>query len=1057
MAAPVWQTSTTLAASGAANAVIAIPGAPLTANDVIIVTIYKENTAAVTPHSGYTEKGTAPTTTAPQAQHTFWFRAAGGETGNLTFSWTGSVFRAATAHRITGCITTGDPIEAINANFNNSAASPTPAVSLGATSVDSLLYWAATNWQGGNAYTAPGTYTLRDTIDVIGDATKTNTAGGATGSVTGTANVSGPQTAVLLSLISGAAAAPSDAGLWIPQSVGIIMPQSPLYFPFMTPRGEYAAVPGITDASLAGIGTLTADLTLAKSADAALTGTGTLSASATGPERFITSIAGSGNQQYPVDQNSDPILVKGDVIWAFPANAGRWNAGDWQGDITSYLDVRQGQGFNLLMIGALGSTQNGGPSDTGTTWDGVSPWASGVKGNLNTTYWDRVDYIVDQAAARGITCLMNVAYSYDMDTAALNGATNTQYTNYGTNLGNRYKTKPNLIWGVGGDYFDTQQTQIGNLFTAISATGDTHLRSVQNYPESTSRKDIFNNGTKNTGVSWSSWNFVYSYNVTYDGVEYAYDETSPIMAIWGDGHFDQNSSGDRVVMRNDLWWAFSSGARGHIYGSEGTWNWQTGSLSNASTETVPSTDLAGYWSIFTGLVGWWKLVPDTDSSFVTAGRGTHAAALTSGGGGGGYDSADPQDQYVTASVAPDGSLAVVYSPVAHTITVNPAEMSGTYTVRKVDPANGSSSSVTISATYAISGTNSRGGTDWLLVFEAANEATANLAGTGTLSGTAVNAKPATAALTGTGTLSPTATTAEPVDGTISGTGSLSGTASNAKPVTASLAGTGTLTASASTVAGQFADAALTGTGTLTSTASASKPVDATLTGTGSLTPTATSSKPAGPALSGTGTLSGTAASAKPADASLAGTGTITAAASTSAPGGADATLAGTGTLTASGSTAKPVAASLAGTATVASTITREQQPAATLAGTGSLTGSAATGKPVTATLTGTGTISAAASVATAGPSIAATLTGTGSLSATASVPRQAAATLAGSGTITAQAVVSRTATAVLAGVGSLLAAGDTQGQVTARPFTGDTTRPSNGRTIRPNTGITNRP
>jgi hypothetical protein len=59
VASPVWQVSTTLAGGSAANAVIAIPGAPLTANDVILVTIYKENTAAVTPHSGYTEKGTA--------------------------------------------------------------------------------------------------------------------------------------------------------------------------------------------------------------------------------------------------------------------------------------------------------------------------------------------------------------------------------------------------------------------------------------------------------------------------------------------------------------------------------------------------------------------------------------------------------------------------------------------------------------------------------------------------------------------------------------------------------------------------------------------------------------------------------------------------------------------------------------------------------------------------------------------------------------------------------------------------------------------------------------
>jgi hypothetical protein len=696
-----FRSSSSLAGASAANAAVPVPtGAAV--GDIAVVGIYMESAATVTPPSGFTLKSSLQTSVASRGRlDVFWKRLTAADTGTYTFTFT-STFRAAACGLFSGRIASGDPFDGTVGTAESATTVTTLNVSTTPTGSngDAVGFW--TNFNGGAGFTAPTNYTEQVDLSVLTMDTRDAVASGSTGNVTATASITDFMKAFL-----GVLAVASGSSNWT---------QSPADVVGLTDTVQVDTPGSLSSADTESISDSTAtDRGLAKPDSLGITD----SVIVAGPARYITSIAGSGNQQYPVDQSGNPILVKGDVIWAFPANAGRWNGGDWQGDITSYLDIRQGQGFNLLMIGALGSTQNGGPSDTGATWDSVSPWASGVKGNLNTTYWDRVDYIIDQAAARGITCLMNVAYSYDMDTAALNGATNTQYTNYGTNLGNRYKTKPNLIWGVGGDYFDTQQTQIGNLFTAVAATGDTHLRSVQNYPESTSRKDISNNGTQNTGVSWSSWNFVYSYNVTYDGVEYAYDETSPIMAIWGDGHFDQNSSGDRVVMRNDIWWAFSSGARGHIYGSEGTWNWQTGSLSNASTETVPSTDLAGYWSILTGLSNWWKLVPDTDSSFVTAGRGTHAAALTSGGGGGGYDSADPQDQYVTASVAPDGSLAVVYSPVAHTITVNPAEMSGTYTVRKVDPASGASSSVTISSTYAISGTNSRGGSDWLLVFESA--------------------------------------------------------------------------------------------------------------------------------------------------------------------------------------------------------------------------------------------------------------------------------------------------------------------------------------------------
>lgn len=208
MAAPVWQSRTTLTGSADTSAIVTLPSS-LAANDIVLVILYKENINAVTPPAGYSEEGTAPTTTAPQAQHIFWYRAAGGESGTVTFSWTGSVFRAATAHRITGCITTGDPIEGINTNASNASVS-TLNVSLASTSADSLLVWAGTDFAGGNTWTPPTGYTEQSDIDVIGDATKTNAAGGATGSVTGTANVSGAMTAILLSLLPAAADSPGQ-------------------------------------------------------------------------------------------------------------------------------------------------------------------------------------------------------------------------------------------------------------------------------------------------------------------------------------------------------------------------------------------------------------------------------------------------------------------------------------------------------------------------------------------------------------------------------------------------------------------------------------------------------------------------------------------------------------------------------------------------------------------------------------------------------------------------------------------------------------------------------
>lgn len=790
-----------------------------------------------------------------------------------------------------------------------------------------------------------------------------------------------------------------------------------------TVSGSMAATASITaDATVLGsqsiagsrgtTASITASANVVSSATATRTVTASVHGAASGPERFITQILGAGNQQYPADQTGDPILVRGDVIWGFPANAGRWNGGDWQQDITDYLDVRQGQGFNLLMIGALGSTQNGGPADTGATHDGVLPF-SGGNGVLNDTYWDRVDYIIDQAALRGITVLLNVAYSYDMDDGALDGFSNANFTTYGTNLGNRYKTKTNLIWGVGGDYFDTQTTQLGNLFTAIEATGDTHLKSVQNYPETTSRKDISNDANNNTGIAWSDWNFVYSYNVTYDGVEYAYDESSPVCVIWGDGHFDQDSTPDRKVLRDLVWWALSSGARGHIYGSEGTWNWQSGSLSNAATETVPSTDLDTFWGIFTGLDGWHQLVPDTDSSFVTAGRGTHAAALSSGGGGGEYNSSDTQDQYVTASITADGTLAVVYFPVDRTITVDDTELAAGYTVRWVDPTSGDSTSETPAGTYSPTGSNDLGGPDWLLVFEASG-VTQSATGTATTSVVATSSAQLTRPVTGTRTT--TAVTSAAAGVATSATGSRVTTVQLAASATVVSAATGTTTVTAdidSSATVGLAPVTATGTNTTTVVPSAAASV---VTGTTGASVT-------------TAVLSSTASTVASRTASLTGT----------------AVTGATGAVVTGSTAAQVTTAVLSASAVVSSPGTAQ--------GTRTVTAATTAAAAVTTQATGTTVTTvqiAAAAETVAAPAVEATggLVATVTTQAAAARTQQLAASLIPVVTLTASANVITSATAAQLVTAVLDADAAGFADITERPYTGITIRPFTGITTR---------
>jgi hypothetical protein len=197
VAAPVWQSSTFLTGASAATAVVTLP-ASIAANDIVVIVLYKESAAAVTAPSGFTEKLNVQTTSDVHGQWVLWKRMAGGETGTVTVSWTGATYRVAAAHRVTGCVTTGDPWGGTTTAIDNTLlATTTPAVSIGSTATDSLLFWSDTDFAGGVTFTVPSGYTNRGSSDTLGIATKDNTAGGATGTVQGSVSGSDSQTAFL--------------------------------------------------------------------------------------------------------------------------------------------------------------------------------------------------------------------------------------------------------------------------------------------------------------------------------------------------------------------------------------------------------------------------------------------------------------------------------------------------------------------------------------------------------------------------------------------------------------------------------------------------------------------------------------------------------------------------------------------------------------------------------------------------------------------------------------------------------------------------------------------
>jgi Protein of unknown function (DUF4038) len=737
------------------------------------------------------------------------------------------------------------------------------------------------------------------------------------------------------------------------------------------------------------------------------------------PVPVITTLAGSGAAGYFADQNGKPRLGLADNPWGLIPNAGRWSGG-WQSTLDAYFSARGAQGFTAVYLDPYGNTVNGGAFADGRTWDGVYPFNSGSTNDpssgLNDAFFARVDYAIASAATYGIAVLLNIGYvegaTADMGgTGCLAGKTTQQYTDYGTFLAARYKNTANLMWVVGNDYFDSFQAEFTAMKTGLRGGGANQPFMVHNMPESTARRTLDTNAVLTTGTALSDVSFVYTYNCGYFGIEQAYAESSPLPVILGDGYFYASSSNtytatlDRAA-RQEVWWVLASGARFYNFGSEGIWQWTSGAAAQVTGEYFYTTQAGIIRAAVEGLPGWHKLIPDTASQLVTAGRGTRATSLANGGGGGQYEPAFT-NSYAAASRTPDGSLALIYMPAATTITVSQALLGAGYTATWIDPVSGATSAGTPGATYnsTAQGSNSAGDPDWVLALQGPPAAAAGMPGLPDWLPQPPGWFPGADRVTDLPGGIPFYVIPQPAD-------QVAGPAGAVFTGTASAAGAGAVTA----VVTQIAPAAAAGAGAVAAvvtevatgaaagagvtSAVVTQIAPATAAGAGAVTAVAT--QDAGTSTAAAGAAAVTDVVTQIVIATASGAGSVTA---TAAGGASTGAAAGAGSVTDVVTLIAPATA--AGAGAVADVVT--QIAKATAAGAGAVTAA--------------GQITGTASVA-------------GAAAATAKATQAATATAAGTSVLSALAA--QAATAVIAGAGSASAAGAVQLAFTAGTLTSAT-------------------
>lgn len=426
--------------------------------------------------------------------------------------------------------------------------------------------------------------------------------------------------------------------------------------------------------------------------------------------KFVSAI--SSNGRFFVDQTGLPILIKGDSPWAMFSDVSPAQVETWAAN-------RQSHGFNAAIVSLVGSPTNGGPSNSGATYDGVQPFVGGNITSWNEAYWSRMDTYLTTLKNHGIT-----AFLYPMDGwntlsgAAFSGKSAADCYTYGRMVATRYASYPNIVWMAGGDYngySGTVNTQFQNMLSGIRSTGDTRVFSTQ-----------LNNETLTTDVSFfeslANWNFAYTYTPTYQKILRGYDRApstrDPRPILFGEGNYEgeDNYGGPATTnetLRRQQIWSLTSGAAGEFTGSQ-DWQFMTGWETRLDTPWV--TQAQKMRDFFSGL-NWNLLVPDEATPVVTAGRGTKLTSDTS------LDVL--QNDYVTAAQTPDKSQTVVYVPTslsgagtARTITLNLAQLPAGYTATWVDPTDATvtqAATVDGSGQVTTPGTHSDGTRDWLLV------------------------------------------------------------------------------------------------------------------------------------------------------------------------------------------------------------------------------------------------------------------------------------------------------------------------------------------------------
>jgi hypothetical protein len=288
----------------------------------------------------------------------------------------------------------------------------------------------------------------------------------------------------------------------------------------------------------------------------------------------------SANKRFFTDGNGQPFFWLGDTGWLLFSKLNREEA-------TRYLEDRKQKGFNVIQVMVLHTVaaKNVYGDSALVKKNVATPLTTSGDSVADTAqydYWDHVDYIVDQAAQRGLYMAMVPIWG----TNVKNGwVSRSEGETYATWLANRYKDRWNIIWMNGGDIRGTDSTETWKIMgSALRATDTNHLITFHPFGRTTSSQwfhhepwldfNMFQSGHRSYDLDTSLVEHRFGPD-NYKFLQMDYNLKPAKPSFDGEPSYELIPHGlhdttkpywQAADMRRYAWWGVLAGGAGHTYG-----------------------------------------------------------------------------------------------------------------------------------------------------------------------------------------------------------------------------------------------------------------------------------------------------------------------------------------------------------------------------------------------------------------------------------------------------------------------------------------------------------